>query len=122
MSIATKPVRLIRFGGHLPKVETMSRPMADTSTQRRPRRFFDENSNEQPERPVLDQGKSVGGAARDVDLTESSLRRRSTHRPMALTFASINVVWMVRVCVLSKRWGRVVFTLRKSTFARMMPA
>ena len=51
----------------------MSRPMADTP-QRRPRRRFDEDFKAQAVRLVLDEGKSVGSVARDLDLTETALR------------------------------------------------
>ena len=55
------------------KVDTMSRAMAET-TKRRARRRFDDEFKEQAVRLVLDLGKSIGAAARDLDLTESSLR------------------------------------------------
>ena len=47
--------------------------MADTPP-RRPRRRFDEEFKAQAVRLVLDEGKSVGGVARDLDLTETALR------------------------------------------------
>ena len=47
--------------------------MADTP-QRRPRRRFDEEFKAQAVRLVLDEGKSVGSVARDLDLTETALR------------------------------------------------
>jgi transposase len=52
----------------------MSRPMADTSQSRRQRRRFDSEFKEQAVRLVLDEGKSVGAVARDLDLTETALR------------------------------------------------
>src|SRR5688572_32333968 len=52
----------------------MSRPMADTR-KRRPRRRFDEDFKAQAVRLVLDEGKSVGSVARDLDLTETALRQ-----------------------------------------------
>ena len=55
------------------KVDTMSRPMAE-SPKRRPRRRFDDDYKAQAVRLVLDEGKSVGGVARDLDLTETALR------------------------------------------------
>ena len=71
----------------------MSRPMADTS-QRRPRRRFDNDFKTQAVRLVLDEGKSVGSVARDLDLTETALRewvRRAradrTHGKTGLTTA-----------------------------------
>jgi hypothetical protein len=53
----------------------MSRPMAETPKRRRPRRRFDDDFKEQAVRLVLDEGKSVGAAARDLDLTENGLAR-----------------------------------------------
>ena len=47
--------------------------MADTPP-RRPRRRFDEEFKAQAVRLVLDEGKSVGSVARDLDLTETALR------------------------------------------------
>ena len=53
----------------------MSRPMADTTkTHRRPRRQFDDEFKAQAVRLVLDEGKSTGSVARDLDLSESNLR------------------------------------------------
>src|ERR671937_1680181 len=51
----------------------MSRAMAETP-KRRPRRRFDEDFKAQAVRLVLDEGKSVGSVARDLDLTETALR------------------------------------------------
>ena len=47
--------------------------MADTP-KRRPRRQFDDDFKAQAVRLVLDDGKSVGSVARDLDLTETALR------------------------------------------------
>ena len=47
--------------------------MADTP-KRRQRRQFDDDFKAQAVRLVLDEGKSVGRAARDLDLTETALR------------------------------------------------
>ena len=55
------------------RADTMSRPMSETP-QRRPRRRFDEDFKAQAVRLVLDEGKSVGSVARDLDLTETALR------------------------------------------------
>jgi transposase len=67
--------------------------MADTP-KRRPRRQFDDDFKAQAVRLVLDDGKSVGGVARDLDLTETALRewvRRAradrTHGKTGLTTA-----------------------------------
>ena len=59
----------------------MSRPMAHTP-KRRPRRQFDEDFKAQAVRLVLDEGKSVGAVARDLDLTETALRD-GVHRARA---------------------------------------
>ena len=48
--------------------------MADTIKSRRPRRQFDEDFKAQAARLVLDEGKSVGAVARDLDLTETVVR------------------------------------------------
>jgi transposase len=52
----------------------MSRPMADTPKRRRPRRQFTDEFKASAVRLVLDEGKSIGAAARDLDLTETALR------------------------------------------------
>jgi transposase len=44
----------------------MSRLMADTP-KRRPRRQFDDNFKAQAVRLVLDEGKTIGSVARDLD-------------------------------------------------------
>jgi transposase len=51
----------------------MSRPMAETR-KRRPRRQFDEEFKAQAVRLVVNDGKTIGTVARDLDLTESALR------------------------------------------------
>ena len=51
----------------------MSRPMADTP-KRRPRRTFTDEFKASAVRLVLDEGKTVGAAARDLDLTATALR------------------------------------------------
>jgi len=52
----------------------MSRPMADTP-KRRPRRTFTDEFKAGAVRLVLDEGKTVGATARDLDLTETALRQ-----------------------------------------------
>jgi transposase len=47
--------------------------MAETP-KRRPRRRFDDDFKAETVRLVLDEGKSVGSVARDLDLTETALR------------------------------------------------
>src|SRR4051794_8626330 len=51
----------------------MSRAMADPPTKR-PRRQFTGEFKASAVRLVLDEGKTVGAAARDLDLTETALR------------------------------------------------
>ncbi len=67
--------------------------MAETPP-RRPRRRFDEDFKAQAVRLVLDEGKSVGSVARDLDLTETALlewvkraRADRTHGKTGLTTA-----------------------------------
>ena len=48
--------------------------MAKTTRSRRPRRRFDDDFKAQAVRLVLDDGKTVGAVARDLDLTETALR------------------------------------------------
>ena len=48
--------------------------MAETPKRRRARRRFDDDFKAQAVRLVLDEGKTVGAAARDLDLTETALR------------------------------------------------
>ena len=55
------------------KVDTMSR-MAKETRSRRPRRRFDDHFKTQAVRLVLDEGKTVGAVARELDLTETALR------------------------------------------------
>jgi transposase len=48
--------------------------MAETTRSRRARRQFDDDFKAQAVRLVLDEGKSVGAVARDLDLTATALR------------------------------------------------
>jgi transposase len=48
--------------------------MADSIRRRRPRRHFDDDFKAQAVRLVLHEEKTVGAAARDLDLTETALR------------------------------------------------
>jgi transposase-like protein len=67
------------------KADTMSR-MPESSKGRRPRRQFDEEFRSQAVRLVLDDHKTVGAVARDLDLTPSALRLWVTRpRPIART-------------------------------------
>lgn len=56
----------------------MSRPMADTPTRRSRRRFTDD-FKQQAVRLVLDEGKSVTGVARELDLVPSALAQWVKH-------------------------------------------
>jgi transposase len=60
----------------------MSKPMSESPKPRRKRRRFDPEFKEQAVRLVLDEGKSVGAVARDLDLTETALREW-VHRTQA---------------------------------------
>ena len=55
------------------KVDTMSR-MHSKSPNRRPRRHFTDEYKASAVRLVIDEGKTVGAIARDLDLTETALR------------------------------------------------
>jgi transposase len=55
------------------KVDTMSR-MATKSPRRRPRRHFTDDYKASVIRLVLDEGKTVGAVARELDLTETAVR------------------------------------------------
>ena len=55
------------------KVDTMSR-MRSKSPSRRPRRQFTDEFKAGAVRLVLDEGKTVGAVARELDLTETALR------------------------------------------------
>ena len=52
----------------------MSTMTADSPKPRRPRRKYTDEFKAQTVRLVLDEGKSVAAVARDLELTESSLR------------------------------------------------
>jgi transposase len=48
--------------------------MSKETRSRRPRRRFDDDFKAQAVRLVLDEGKTVGAVARELDLTETALR------------------------------------------------
>src|SRR5690348_10410276 len=52
----------------------MSRMAKETRRSRRPRRRFEDDFKAQAVRLVLDDGKTVGSVARELDLTETALR------------------------------------------------
>ncbi len=58
----------------------MSPTMTDTSKPRRARRPFNPEFKAQAVRLVLDEGKTVGAVARELDLTDTALREW-VHRP-----------------------------------------
>jgi len=73
-SALTRRPRHSRSRGHLCK-GGYDGPYAPETPPRRTRRSFDEDFKAQAVRLVLDEGKSVGAVARDLDLTESALRQ-----------------------------------------------
>ena len=73
----------------------MSR-MAERTKSRRPKRVFDDEFKVQAVRLVLDERRTVGAVARDLDLTASALRiwvdrarADRTHGKTGLTTASV---------------------------------
>jgi transposase len=56
------------------KVDTMSRMSSSESSGRRPRRQFSDEYKASVVRLVLDEGKTVGAVARELDLTETAVR------------------------------------------------
>ena len=103
----------------------MSRPMADTPT-RRPRRQFTDEFKAGAVRLVLDEGKSVGAAARDLDLTESALRNwveqaradRGTGKPGVLTSSEREELGRLRKEVRELRMERDVLKKATAFFAK----
>ena len=77
---------LIRFRGHLSERRIRCPHRWRKHRSRRPRRRFDDDFKAQAVRLVLDEGKSVGAVARDLDLTETALagvgaaRARQSHQ------------------------------------------
>ena len=104
----------------------MSRPMANTTKSRRPRRRFDDDFKAQAVRLVLDEGKSVGAAARDLDLTESSLRKwverahadRGKGKPGVLTTAEREELGRLRKEVRELRTEREILKKAAAFFAK----
>jgi transposase len=78
--------------------------MATTEKRQRVRRSFTDEFKAGAVRLVIDQGKSVGQAARELDLTESALRMwveraradRGTGRPGVLTTAEREELFRLR--------------------------
>jgi transposase-like protein len=55
--------------------------MAKEARSRRPRRRFEDDFKAQAVRLVLDEGKTVGAVARDLDLTENGAAGMGQARP-----------------------------------------
>ena len=99
--------------------------MADTPT-RRPRRQFTDEFKAGAVRLVLDGGKSVGAAARDLDLTESALRNwveqaradRGKGKPGVLTSSEHDELGRLRKEVRELRMERDVLKKATAFFAK----
>jgi transposase len=106
------------------EVDTMS-TMADRK-QKRARRSFTEEFKAGAVRLVLDEGKSVGAAARDLDLTESSLRHwveqaradRGKGKPGVLTSSEREELGRLRKEVRELRMERDVLKKATAFFAK----
>src|SRR4051795_883938 len=102
----------------------MSRPMADTPTRRARRQFTDE-FKASAVRLVLDEGKTVGAVARDLDLTETALRewvKRAradrTHGRTGLTTAEREELTRLRKEVRELRMERDLLKKVSALFAK----
>jgi transposase len=99
--------------------------MADRKAKRA-RRSFTEEFKAGAVRLVLEEGKSVGAAARDLDLTESSLRNwveqaradRGTGKPGALTSDERAELGRLRKDVRELRMERDVLKKATAFFAK----
>jgi transposase len=106
------------------EVDTMS-TMADRKPKRA-RRSFTEEFKAGAVRLVLDEGKSVGAAARDLDLTESSLRNwveraradRGLGKPGVLTSDERDELARLRKDVRELRMERDVLKKATAFFAK----
>jgi transposase len=104
----------------------MSKLMAETPKTRRPRRRFDDEFREQAVRLVLDEGQSIGAASRDLDLTESSLRKwveraradRGKGKPNVLTSAERDELGRLRKEVRELRTEREILKKAAAFFAK----
>src|SRR5688572_6063480 len=93
---------------------------------KRARRSFTEEFKAGAVRLVLEEGKSVGGAARDLDLTESSLRNwvertradRGRGKPGVLTTGEREELWRLRKEVRELRMERDVLKKATAFFAK----
>ena len=99
--------------------------MADRKSKRS-RRSFTEEFKAGAVRLVLDEGKSVGAAARDLDLTESALRNwveharadRGTGTPGVLTSSERDELGRLRKEVRELRMERDVLKKATAFFAK----
>ena len=104
--------------------DTMSRPMADTPTRRARRQFTDEFKSGVV-RLVLDDGKTVGAVARDMDLTETAVREwvkraqaERTHGRSGLTTAEREELARLRKEVREIRAERDILKKAAAFFAK----
>ena len=102
----------------------MSRPMADTPTRRARRQFTDEFKSGVV-RLVLDDGKTVGAVARDMDLTETAVREwvkraqaERTHGRSGLTTAEREELARLRKEVREIRAERDILKKAAAFFAK----
>ncbi len=86
--------------------------MPESPKSRRQRRRFDDDFKAQAVRLVLDEGKSVGAVARDLDLTETALRawvhraresHTGPHRAAVRTFERAGVPRLVAMSIVGHK-------------------
>jgi transposase len=99
--------------------------MSDSKAGRRPRRQFTDEFKAGAVRLVLDEGKTVGAAARDLDLTESALadwvrkaRAERTQGRSGLTGAEREELTRLRREVRELRMEREVLKKAAAFFAK----
>jgi transposase len=100
--------------------------MATTEKRQRARRSFTDEFRAGAVRLVLEEGKSVGLAARELDLTESSLRNwveraradRGTGKPGVLTTAEREELGRLRKDVRTLRMERDILKRAAAFFAK----